>query len=62
MTTSPACLTKGVDQADMRIFSSAENFQRVALRMSRMVLSALPGRRSFLLVVVSSCIKVAPTQ
>ena len=37
----------------MRIFSSAENFRRVALRMSRRVLSALPGRRSFLSVIVS---------
>ena len=37
----------------MRIFSSAENFRRVALRISRTVLSALPRRRSFLSVIVS---------
>jgi len=41
-----------VSGLDVRIFSSAENFWRVALRMSRTVLSALPGWRSFLSVIV----------
>jgi hypothetical protein len=37
----------------MRIFSSAENFRRVTLRMSRTVFSALPGWRPFLSVIVT---------
>ena len=36
------------------VFAEFEtNFRRVALRISRTVLSALPGRRSFLSVIVS---------